>query len=134
MLRGGLPFSLRLEPRLETERWLSPALTAGALLVALVISALILAIVGADPIRGYVHILGSCLGSVGAISDTLVKCEVSCDRMKRSAPGGQRRWSTSSMRTSQRPPCARASSQLASAATNDPACSGPVGDGANRPQ
>ena len=36
-------------------------------------------------------------------------------------------------RTSQRPPCARASNQLASAATSEPACSGPVGEGANRP-
>ena len=72
-LRGGLPFTLRLEPRLETSRWLSPALTAGALVVALVISGLILAIVGADPIRVYVHIVGSSLGSIGAISDTLVK-------------------------------------------------------------
>jgi ABC-type uncharacterized transport system permease subunit len=72
-LRGGLPFTLRLEPRLETSRWLSPALTAGALVVALTISGLILAIVGADPIRVYAHIVGSSLGSVGAISDTLVK-------------------------------------------------------------
>ena len=37
------------------------------------ISGLILAIVGADPIRVYLHIVGSSLGSVGAISDTLVK-------------------------------------------------------------
>ena len=39
--RGGLPFTLSLEPRLETSRWLSPALTAGALVIALVISGLI---------------------------------------------------------------------------------------------
>ena len=48
-------------------------------------------------------------------------------------PGTQRGVSTSSMRTSQRPPWARASSQLASAATSEPACSGPVGEGAKRP-
>jgi hypothetical protein len=42
-------------------------------------------------------------------------------------PGRQRGVSTSSMRTSQRPPWARASSQLASAATSEPACSGPGG-------
>ena len=69
----GSPVSITLEPRLTTSRWLSPALTAGALVVALVISGIILAIVGADPIRVYVHILGSSLGSVGVISDTLVK-------------------------------------------------------------
>jgi ABC-type uncharacterized transport system permease subunit len=67
------PFTLRLEPRMETPRWLSPALTVGALGVALVISGVILAIVGADPIRVYVHILQSSFGSVGVISDTLVK-------------------------------------------------------------
>jgi hypothetical protein len=48
-------------------------------------------------------------------------------------PGTQRGVSTSSMRSSQRPRCARASSQLASAATSEPACSGPVGEGAKRP-
>ena len=37
------------------------------------------------------------------------------------------------MRTSQRPPAARASSQLATAATSEPKCRGPVGDGAKRP-
>ena len=45
----------------------------------------------------------------------------------------QRGVSTSSMRTSQVPLAARASSQLASAATSEPACSGPVGEGAKRP-
>jgi len=68
-----LPFALRLEARLEVPRWLSPALTAGALVVALVVSGLILMVVGADPVRVYLHIVGSSLGSVGAISDTLVK-------------------------------------------------------------
>jgi len=37
------------------------------------------------------------------------------------------------MRRSQRPRAARASSQLASAAISEPMCSGPVGEGANRP-
>ena len=57
----------------------------------------------------------------------------SCRRMSWSMPGRQRVRSTSSMRTSHWPACARASSQLASAATSEPACSGPVGEGANRP-
>jgi general nucleoside transport system permease protein len=72
-LRAGLPISLRLEPRLERSRWLSPALTIGALVIALVISGAILAFVGADPIRVYLHIVSSSLGGSGAISDTLVK-------------------------------------------------------------
>ena len=71
--RRGLPWTLRLEERLDAPRWLSPALTLGALVVALVVSAIILAIVGSDPIKVYVHIVGASLGSAGAISDTLVK-------------------------------------------------------------
>ncbi len=69
----GLPYDLRLEPRLDAPRWLSPALTVGAVAVALAISAVILAFVGADPIRVYVHILRSSFGSLGVLSDTLVK-------------------------------------------------------------
>ena len=48
-------------------------------------------------------------------------------------PGTLRGVSTSSMRSSHRPPAARAARQLPTAATMDPKCSGPVGDGANRP-
>jgi len=49
------------------------------------------------------------------------------------APGTMRVSSTSSMRTRHSPRAWRASSQLASAATSEPKCSGPVGDGANLP-
>ena len=65
--------TIRLEPRLTVSRWLSPAATILALVVALVISAAILALVGGDPIRAYSHILTAAFGSVGVISDTLVK-------------------------------------------------------------
>ena len=41
--------------------------------VALVISGLMIALVGGDPIRSYVHIVGAAFGSPGVISDTLVK-------------------------------------------------------------
>ena len=64
---------VRLEPRLSTPRWLSPIATVLAVVVALVISAAILALVGGDPIRAYSHILTAAFGSVGVISDTLVK-------------------------------------------------------------
>ena len=57
----------------------------------------------------------------------------SCCRIVRSAPDVQRWLSTSSIRTSHWPSWALASSQLASAATNEPACKGPVGEGAKRP-
>ena len=72
-LQMRLPVSFRLEPRLTAPRWLSPALTVGALVVALVISGVFLAIVGADPIRVYQHILVSSFGDIGVLSDTLVK-------------------------------------------------------------
>jgi ABC-type uncharacterized transport system permease subunit len=62
-----------LEPRLTTPRWLSPALTLGAIAVALVISGAIIALVGGDPIASYLHILKASFGSVGVLSDTLVK-------------------------------------------------------------
>ena len=43
------------------------------MVVALVISAVILALVGGDPIRAYGHIVSAPSASVGVISDTLVK-------------------------------------------------------------
>ena len=65
--------TIRLEPRLTTPRWLSPLLTVGAIVVALVISGAIIAFVGGDPIVSYLHILNASFGSVGVLSDTLVK-------------------------------------------------------------
>ena len=65
--------TIGLEPRLASLRWLSPVLTLGAVAVALVISGAIIAVVGGDPIASYVHILNASFGSVGVLSDTLVK-------------------------------------------------------------
>ena len=65
--------TIRLEPRLSVSRWLSPAATILALVVALVISGGVIAFVGGDPIRSYGHILNAAFGSIGVISDTLVK-------------------------------------------------------------
>ena len=65
--------TIGLEPRLVTSRWLSPALTLGAVVVALVISGAIIAIVGGDPVASYLHILNASFGSIGVLSDTLVK-------------------------------------------------------------
>lgn len=65
--------NVRLEPRTATPGWLSPAITLGAVVVALVISGAIIAVVGGDPIRSYLHILDASFGSVGVLSDTLVK-------------------------------------------------------------
>lgn len=67
------PFELQIEPRLETPRWLSPVVSLVAIVIALVIGAIILALVGGDPVRAYAHIAGSAFGSLGVFSDTLVK-------------------------------------------------------------
>jgi ABC-type uncharacterized transport system permease subunit len=64
---------VRLEPRGEPPRWLSPVLTLAAVVVALVIGAVVLAIVGGDPIKAYRHIVEASFGNVGVLSDTLVK-------------------------------------------------------------
>ncbi|HLQ48542.1 MAG TPA: ABC transporter permease [Candidatus Dormibacteraeota bacterium] len=65
--------SVRLEPRTVVPRWLSPLATVAAVAVALVISGIIIAAVGGDPIRSYLHILNAAFGSIGVLSDTLVK-------------------------------------------------------------
>ena len=64
---------VRLEPRGEPPRWLSPLLTLVALVVALLIGAIMLAIVGGDPVKAYVHIVDAAFGDIGVLSDTLVK-------------------------------------------------------------
>ncbi|HEY7701769.1 MAG TPA: hypothetical protein VIB02_05605, partial [Candidatus Limnocylindrales bacterium] len=61
--------TIRLEPRGEVPRWLSPALTIGAVIVALAIGAVILAFVGGDPIRAYAHIIDAAFGDIGVLSD-----------------------------------------------------------------
>jgi len=68
-----LPFVVRIEPRLEVPRWLSPVISIGAIVVALLLGALVLALVGGDPVRAYAHIAGAAFGSLGVFSDTLVK-------------------------------------------------------------
>jgi simple sugar transport system permease protein len=70
--RASSPFELRLERRLDVPRWLPLAATLGAVAMALIIGGVIIALVGGDPIRAYVHIVGAAFGSVGVLSDTLV--------------------------------------------------------------
>ena len=68
-----LPFTLQMERRLATPRGLGIATTVGAFVVALLISALIIWLIGGDPLSAYAHIVRASLGSVGVLSDTLVK-------------------------------------------------------------
>ncbi len=65
--------TIRLEPRVQPPGWLSAAITFAAVGVALVISGVIIAVVGGDPVRSYIHILNAAFGSIGVLSDTLVK-------------------------------------------------------------
>ncbi len=71
--RPALPWTIRSERRLEVPRWLPVATTIGAVAVALLIGGVILAFAGGDPIAIYAHILRSSFGSLGVLSDTLVK-------------------------------------------------------------
>jgi simple sugar transport system permease protein len=68
-----LPFQIRIEPRLKTPGWLSPLVSFGAVIVALLLGALVLALVGGNPVRAYAHIAGAAFGNLGVLSDTLVK-------------------------------------------------------------
>ena len=68
-----IPFSIHMERRLETPRGLGTLLTIGAFIVALIIAAGIIWLAGGEPVSAYAHIVRSSLGSVGVLSDTLVK-------------------------------------------------------------
>jgi ABC-type uncharacterized transport system permease subunit len=67
-------FRIRFEPRLdEPSGWLSLMLSLGAVLVALIIGGVVIAAAGGDPIRSYLHIARASFGSLGVLSDTIVK-------------------------------------------------------------
>jgi general nucleoside transport system permease protein len=65
--------TLRLEPRTDIPRWFPAVMTLAAVVFALVLSGLIIWLVGGDPIASFVHIIEAAFGSIGVISDTLVK-------------------------------------------------------------
>lgn len=71
--RSRLPFTIRVEPRLDAPRWLGLAVSIGAIVVALLLGAVVLALVGGDPWASYAHIADAAFGSLAVFSDTLVK-------------------------------------------------------------
>jgi len=70
--RSGFPFSIKLERRLTTPGWLSPVVSIGAIIVALLLGALVLLMVGGHPLAIYAHIGKAAFGDLGVFSDTLV--------------------------------------------------------------
>ncbi|MER2599935.1 MAG: ABC transporter permease [Caldilineales bacterium] len=68
-----IPWTLRIEPRVDAPRWFSGAVSLGALIVAFIIGGIIIKLAGGEPIRAYGHILKAAFGNIGVINDTLVK-------------------------------------------------------------
>ncbi len=70
----GFPYRIQFEPRLDTPPgWFPAAISLGAVLVALIFGGIIIALVGGNPFATYAHIAGASFGSLGVLSDTLVK-------------------------------------------------------------
>jgi len=71
--KRGLPFTIRVEPRLQVPGWLSPVVSIGAIIAALILGGIAILMVGGDPIASYAHIAKAAFGDIGVFSDTLVK-------------------------------------------------------------
>jgi len=68
------PLRLRLEPRLqEPPRWYPLVISLGAILLALILGGIVIAFAGGNPFASYAHIARASFGSIGVLSDTLVK-------------------------------------------------------------
>src|SRR5690349_20195911 len=70
---GFIKYRLKIEPRLQFPRWLPLAVSLGAIIVALLLGAIVLELVGGNSWAAYRHIAGAAFGNVGVLSDTLVK-------------------------------------------------------------
>ena len=66
-------FRLRIEPRMEQPGWLAFIVSLGAVIFALLLGAIVLKLVGGDPIRAYAFMAKAAFGNIGVFSDTLVK-------------------------------------------------------------
>lgn len=72
--KWNFPYRIKIENRVEDPPgWLSPILSIVAVIVALLIGALVIRLGGGRPWAVYAHIAKYSLGSVGVLSDTLVK-------------------------------------------------------------
>ncbi|MBC8505502.1 MAG: ABC transporter permease [Anaerolineales bacterium] len=69
-----LPFVVNIEPRVDNPpKWYSPMLSVLAVVFALLIGALVIWLGGGNPWAAYSHIARYSFGSVGVLSDTMVK-------------------------------------------------------------
>lgn len=67
-------FRIHIEPRLSAPpAWYPAAVSLGAIVAALILGGILIAFAGGDPIRSYLHIAKASFGSIGVISDTIVK-------------------------------------------------------------
>ena len=65
---------VKLEPRLEEPSTkLSLGVTLGAVVVALILGGIVIAVVGGNPFLSYAYIARASFGSIGVLSDTIVK-------------------------------------------------------------
>jgi general nucleoside transport system permease protein len=70
--RAGWRF--KLEPRLEEPSTnLSLTVTLGAVILALILGGIVIAVVGGNPFLSYAYIARASFGSIGVLSDTIVK-------------------------------------------------------------
>jgi general nucleoside transport system permease protein len=67
-------FRIKIEPRLDQPpAWYPTAVSASAIIVALILGGIVIASVGGNPFLSYVHIARASFGDVGVLSDTIVK-------------------------------------------------------------
>ena len=69
-----LPYRIEMEKRLEENpKWLPIVTSLGAIVLAFLISGIILALIGGDPLRVFKFFYNAAFGSWGALSDVVVK-------------------------------------------------------------
>ncbi len=67
-------FKLTVEPRLEEPpSWYPALVSVVAIIIALIIGGVIIQLAGGNAIKSYVHIADASFGSIGVLSDTIVK-------------------------------------------------------------
>ena len=65
---------IKIEPRLdEPPGWYPAAVSVGAVIVALIIGAVLISFAGGNALASYAHIARASFGSLGVLSDTIVK-------------------------------------------------------------